>query len=104
MRKLVLAALLIGVAVSVQAAESTVTQSHSSFDVDEVTIKAGDTINFANKDDVTHNIQVTNADGDTDDKGLQKPGELIKAAFPAAGEYKVHCAIHPKMKMKVTVQ
>jgi len=104
MRKFLLVALLTGLSFSVQAADSTVTQSHTSFDTDEITVKAGDTISFINKDDVTHNIQVTDSDDNNDDKGLQKPGETIKETFAKPGEYKIHCAIHPKMKMKVTVQ
>jgi len=107
MRKLsqvTVTAVLALVAFTVYAADTTVTQSHTSFDVDDATIKVGDTIIFANKDDVTHNIQVTDSDGDNDDKGLQKPGEIIKQTFAKAGEYKIHCAIHPKMKMKVIVQ
>ena len=87
-----------------QAADVNVNQSHTSFDVDAVKVHKGDTVIFTNSDDVTHNIQVTNADGDNDDKGLQKPGDIIKASFPEVGTYKVHCAIHPKMKMVVTAQ
>jgi plastocyanin len=104
MRKILLVALFASVASVAHAADTTVTQSHTTFDMDSATIKAGDTITFSNKDDVTHNINITNPDGDNDDKGLQKPGQDIKASFPKAGEYKVHCAIHPKMKMTVTVQ
>ena len=104
MRKVLLAVLFSTFAFHANAAETVVNQSHTTFDNDEVKIKAGDTVVFTNKDDVTHNIQVTNSDGDNEDKGLQKPGETIKAAFAKAGDYKVHCAIHPKMKMTVTVQ
>ena len=100
---LITAALVLSASVG-YAAESTVTQSHTSFDLDEVSIKPGDTVSFLNKDDVTHNIQVLNEDGDNDDKGLQKPGETIKETFPKAGNYKIHCAIHPKMKMTVAVK
>jgi plastocyanin len=103
-KQLLIAAMLCGITFVAYAADTTVTQSHASFDIDAVSIKAGDTIIFTNKDDVTHNVQVSNDDGDDDDKGLQKPGQDIKATFAKPGEYKVHCSIHPKMKMKVTVQ
>lgn len=103
MRKLALIAGVALISLAAYAADTTVTQSHTSFDVDSATLKAGDNIVFSNKDDVTHNIQVVNSDGDVDDKGLQKPGTDIKANFAKAGEYKVRCAIHPKMKMTVTV-
>jgi plastocyanin len=104
MRKLFLVALLVGVAFVARAADTTVTQSHTTFDVDSATLKTGETITFTNKDEVTHNIQIVNADGDVDDKGLQKPGQDIKETFAKAGTYKIRCAIHPKMKMVVSVQ
>lgn len=94
-------ALLAGTAI---AAETVVTQSHTTFDVDSLSVNAGDTIVFKNADDVTHNIQVVNGDGDVDDKGLQKPGQEIKATLAQKGDYKVRCAIHPKMKMTVTAK
>jgi plastocyanin len=81
-----------------------ITQADQTFSQEAVTLKAGDTIHFTNKDSVTHNIKVMGADGDVDDKGLQKPGEVITEVFAKPGEYKVRCAIHPKMKMTVKVQ
>ena len=48
--------------------------------------------------------KIFSADDDVEDKGLQKPGQDIKANFAKAGKYKVRCSIHPKMKMTVTVQ
>jgi plastocyanin len=104
MRYVPLVALLALLTGAAYAANTTVTQSHTSFDTDDIKIKAGDTVSFDNKDDVTHNIQVTNSDDDTEDKGLQKPGEVIKQTFAKPGTYKIHCSIHPKMKMKVTVE
>ena len=105
MRKFILVGLLAAIPLcAAYAADTTVTQSHTTFDVDSVTLKAGDNIIFSNKDDVTHNIQIVDSDDDVDDKGLQKPGQDIKANFAKAGTYKARCAIHPKMKMTVTVQ
>jgi len=86
-----------------QAADVSVDQAGQQFSQSSLTLKAGDTLVFTNKDDVTHNVKVINGD-DTDDKGLQKPGEVIKATFAKPGTYQVRCAIHPKMKIDVTVQ
>ena len=86
------------------AAEVIITQTNQQFSEDTLKIKAGDTILFKNTDTVTHNIQIINADGDTDDKGLQKPGETIKATITKPGEYKVRCGIHPGMKIKISVE
>jgi plastocyanin len=104
MKKLALVWAVMMFAVPSYAANTVVTQSHTSFDVDDASLTKGDTITFSNKDDVTHNIQILDSEGNMDDKGLQKPGEDIKAKFDAPGEYKVHCAIHPKMKMTITVK
>lgn len=106
MRKiLILAGAFLAMSVSSAAfADADVTQADQTFSQESVTLKAGESINFINKDTVTHNIKIINAGGDTEDKGLQKPGEVIKEKFDKAGEYKVRCGIHPKMKIAVTVQ
>ena len=85
------------------AADTQVEQAGQQFSQSSLTLKAGDTLIFTNKDDVSHNIKIINGD-DTDDKGLQKPGEVIKASFAKPGSYQVRCGIHPKMKIDVTVQ
>jgi len=102
MRKLLLtSAILISAASSAFAVE--VTQADQQFSQESVTLKAGDSITFTNKDTVTHNIKVLAGD-DAEDKGLQKPGEVITQKFDKPGTYQVRCNIHPKMKMDVTVQ
>ena len=103
MRIYLLIATLIIIPTLASAADVPVTQSHTTFDLDEMTIKAGDTVVFKNKDDVTHNIQVSNSDGAIDDKGLQKPGVDIRETLSAPGSYKVRCAIHPRMKLSIKV-
>jgi plastocyanin len=87
-----------------KAADVNITQANQQFSEDAIKIKAGDTVLFKNDDTVTHNIQVVNSDGDANDKGLQKPGEIIKETFAKAGSYKVRCGIHPSMKLKVSVE
>ena len=104
MRKILAVVAFALISMAAYAADTTVTESHTTFDVDSAKIKAGETIVFSNKDDVTHNIHIQDPEGESDDKGLQKPGEDIKATFAKPGEYKVRCVIHPKMKMVVTVQ
>ncbi|HUJ79839.1 MAG TPA: plastocyanin/azurin family copper-binding protein [Nitrospiria bacterium] len=96
--------LVLGGAVVASANQLTVLQANTSFNVASLTIKSGDTVVFENKDNKTHNIQIVSADGNVDDKGLQKPGQDVTATLNSAGEYKVRCAIHPKMKMVITVK
>ena len=102
--KLIIAGLCSVVFVSqAQAADVAIDQAGQQFSQSSITMKAGDTMVFTNKDDVTHNIKLIAGD-DTDDKGLQKPGEVVKVAMAKAGTYQVRCGIHPKMKIDVTVQ
>ena len=86
-----------------QAADVSVDQAGQQFSQSSLTLKPGDTIVFTNKDDVTHNVKIISGD-DTDDKGLQKPGETLKAVFAKPGDYQVRCGIHPKMRIDVKVQ
>jgi plastocyanin len=95
---------LASASVAAFAAVTQIDQIGQKFSQSSLTVKAADHIKFLNQDDVQHNIKVINADGDEDEKGLQKPGETIDVAFAKAGHFMVRCAIHPKMKMAVDVQ
>ena len=86
------------------AADVSVDQSGQKFSPDSLTIKSGDTVVFTNKDSMKHNINIVTPSGDSEDKGIQAPGEDLKTTLTAAGEYQVRCKIHPKMKMTITVQ
>ena len=86
-----------------QAADVTVGQSHSNFDVTGLTLQVGDAVIFRNNDNYAHDIEIVNG-GETDDRGLQKPGQDIKYTFSKAGVYEIRCALHPKMGMIVTVR
>jgi len=107
MDKKMIAALAVILSVSAfgaKAASVNIDQNNLKFAPNTATIKAGDALVFMNNDDVTHNINVIDADGDAADQGLQKPKQSITTKFDKAGEFQVRCAIHPKMKMTVTVQ
>ncbi len=84
-----------------KAAEVVVTQAAKKFDKKTATIKKGDSIKFVNSDTIAHNIHSTGAG--KFDLGVQKPGTSSTRVFAAAGKFKVRCAIHPKMKLTVTV-
>jgi len=77
---------------------------HHTFDVENTTIKAGESVTFTNNGDTAANIQVVDAHGNIDDKGLQKPGDGIQETLMTPGEYKVRDALHPKIAMRVIVQ
>jgi cytochrome c peroxidase len=101
---IVLAAALVAVATGVRASAVTIDQSGQQFSERAVALKPGDVLNFANKDDVSHNISVVNDDDDTTDLGLQKPGQTLTYKFDKAGRFKIRCSIHPGMKMTITVK
>ncbi|HEY3947977.1 cupredoxin domain-containing protein [Phenylobacterium sp.] len=81
----------------------TVDQKNLKFSVRELTISKGDSVEFTNSDDTSHNITVSGA-GFTLNSGLQKPGQPFKVPLVKTGVYKVSCGIHPNMRMTVTVE
>jgi cytochrome c peroxidase len=86
------------------AAASEIDQVGQKFSQTTLAVGTGDTVHFVNHDDVTHNINVIDADDNTTDKGLQKPGDTIDQLFDKAGKFTIRCSIHPKMKMTVVVK
>ena len=64
----------------------------------ELKIKAGDTVEFVNSDSVKHNVFLEDIFN-----FVQPPGSKDKQQFKKSGHYNVRCAIHPKMKIKITV-
>jgi len=102
---LMVAALSCGaIAARAAATMSDVDQIGQEFDPDTLTIAIGGTVAFHNQDDVTHNVHVIGADGTDADEGLQAPGKDLLVHFDKAGTYKIRCAIHPGMKMKIIVE
>lgn len=105
MRRTLLALLLLACAASAaRAAEITVGQKDKVFSTDTATLKSGDDIKFVNDDRVSHNILVTGPHDETKNSGLQSPGESTTLTFDKPGKYDVECAIHPQMRMTVTVK
>ncbi len=102
-KTLAAAAALILAAAGVRAASLTVDQSGQQFSEKSVALKAGESLVFANHDDVTHNVNVIDSNDDAIDLGLQKPGESLTYKFDKNGKFKIRCSIHPSMKMSVSV-
>jgi plastocyanin len=86
------------------AADIPIDQKHQQFLPGDAVLKAGDVLVITNHDNMNHNIQVVNADGDAEDKGLQRPGEIVKHAFPNPGNFQVRCTIHPEMILTIIVK
>ncbi len=95
-------------ALGAEAAEITVLQQDKSFvkdgeQIEVLTVKAGDTINFQNDDPFFHNVFCL-SDLETFDLGSYPKGESKPVKFDKPGVVEVECAIHPQMYMEVTVE
>ena len=87
-------------AIALAGQNHTIIQKDRSFDVKELDIAAGDTVQFSNEDKFIHQIYV--AAGDLSfDSAEQPPGEVISITFSKPGTYEIRCHIHPKMLLTV---
>lgn len=98
----VVAALILVSGGAATAAEHVLTQKDKKFDQSKLSLKKGDAVKFVNADSITHNVHSRSAP-DKFDLGAQAPGSESKHTFDKAGKFKVRCAIHPKMKVTVSV-
>ncbi len=90
------------------AGDHTIAQNSKSFklngsQVEEYTIKAGETIHFKNEDPFFHNI-FSLSDLKTFDLGSYPAGESKSVTFDTPGEAEIECAIHPEMYLLLTVE
>jgi plastocyanin len=97
-----LAFVIVGAAV--HANNLTIDQSGQLFSEKSLSLKPNDSVTFANRDDVSHNITIVDDDDEAVDLGLQKPGQSLSHLFDKAGRFKVRCSIHPSMKMTINVK
>jgi plastocyanin len=94
----------IGAATALLAQEQlVVSQQGRVFTPDAISIAAGETVYIANDDGVLHHVYVE-APGFEFDSGEQEPGHTVAITFTKPGEFTALCAIHPKMKLHVTVR
>jgi plastocyanin len=87
---------------SAAAAEFKIIQKNMEFSLKETTIKVGDTLNFINADIGTHNIY-SSSEIFSFDLEAQQPGTSKAVRFTKAGVFELRCAMHPRMRLKVTV-
>ena len=80
-----------------------ITQKKRSFSQPEVTLNAGDTLQFGNDDEFIHQVYV-DASSFKVDTAESEPGNNIDVKFTTRGDFEVHCHIHPKMLLLVHVQ
>src|SRR5579872_3299667 len=84
-----------------QTANAEVKIDNFSFGPATLTVAAGTTVTWTNRDDIPHNVVST--DGVFKSKVVDTD-EKFSYTFAKAGTYSYFCAIHPKMTGKVVVQ
>ena len=105
LRRIVLGVVTVMVAAQVAGAatDHKINQQNKNFSTKEIAIAAGDSITFMNADEVTHNVYSVTP-GLEFELRTQAPGKSDLVKFDKAGTLTVECAIHPKMKLQVTVK
>ena len=96
---LVIGGLALGV-LPAEAAGHTVTIQGHKFKPAKLTVAAGDTITFINKDSAPHTATANDGAFDT---GRLSTGASATVTVSAAGAHAYICKIHPSMKGTVTV-
>ena len=94
---------LAGFSAMAAASDHIVTQKGRQFSLETMTIKKGEAITFFNDDNVPHNL-MSLSPGNEFNLGSQAPGSSTPVTFNQSGDVSVLCAIHPRMKLAVTVE
>lgn len=83
------------------AATAEVKIDNFSFGPETLTVPAGTTVTWTNRDDIPHTIVST--DGVFKSK-VRDTDEKFSYTFATAGTYPYYCSVHPKMTGKIVVQ
>jgi plastocyanin len=77
-------------------------QKDTEFEPRAIWVRAGDTVQFTNRDNFYHNV-FSPTPGSQFDLGLYRGGVAKSVELATAGELDVYCNIHPNMKAKLLV-
>jgi plastocyanin len=83
-----------------RAADMEVNIDNFAFTPNELTVKAGTTIVFRNRDDIPHSVVGTK--GEFHSKALDTD-DSFSFTFAKAGTYAFSCGLHPQMQGKIIV-
>jgi plastocyanin len=92
-------ALMLGASVSARAATIQISMENLVFAPAEATAKAGDTIEWTNKDIFAHTATARNGDFDV----TIPPKKTVTLVLKKAGAIDYYCRFHPNMKATLTV-
>jgi cytochrome c peroxidase len=81
----------------------TVSQHRRQFSPNRVVIRRGSVVHIVNDDKVTHHVFI-DAPGMSFDSGEQPVGTTVDLHFDKSGTFPVQCAIHPTMRLEITVE
>jgi plastocyanin len=83
------------------ASEAVVTIDNFTFTPADITVQAGTTVRWTNRDDIPHSVV-------SDDKVFKSKAldtdEQFSYTFNKPGTYRYFCGLHPKMTAKVVAQ
>ena len=85
------------------AGQYVVSQKKRKFTPRVVAAKIGDKVVFLNDDRFAHNL-FSETSGYEFDIRKQMPGDRHTITLKRKGEFEIRCAIHPRMRMKITVE
>ena len=80
-----------------------VSQRDRAFTVPTVVVPLGGVVRFSNDDEFIHQIFI-DAPTMTYESDEQEPGKSVDVRFAKPGTFEVHCHIHPRMLLRVTVK
>jgi len=80
-----------------------VRQVEGSFAPGALTVRTGTVVTFANEDQLAHNVY-SRTEGQTFNLGMAKPGESAERVFAAPGLIDIRCAVHPRMRLALTIE
>jgi plastocyanin len=83
--------------------KSAVVIDNFSFGPNALTVTAGTTVTWTNKDDEPHTV-VSDADKPLFKSGALDTDDSFSFTFDKPGTYKYFCSIHPRMQGTITVQ
>ncbi len=81
----------------------TVSQKNRAFAPGALAVAPGAVVHIVNDDDVTHHVYVDSPKMKFD-SGEQPIGATVDLRFDERGTFLVRCAIHPTMRLTVTVK
>ena len=94
---------LAGAALVAAADAPTISQFNRQFSPGQIQIARGTSVHIVNDDNVTHHVYI-DSPGMQFDSGEQPVGKTVDLTFDKAGTFTLLCAIHPTMRLKVTVE